>query len=61
MSFLPDIIDGKVVEEQPAPKLYTPPKTFNIRREEERLSDLNNLGRPMEREDFSNSPALINN
>ena len=56
--FLPDIVDGQVVEPAAPPKLYTPPKTHGIRKEEERLSELNNLGRKELTEGFSDSPHL---
>lgn len=58
MSFLPDITDDGEIEEKPLPKLYTPPRTFQIRKEEEKLADLNNLGREEVSQDFSDSPVF---
>lgn len=58
MSLLPEIVDGELVQ-APVPKLYTPPRTSNLMKEEERLAELNNLRRPKVAEDFSDSPHLI--
>lgn len=58
MALLPDIEDGKIQEPAQAPKLFNPPKFFFKKTEEGRLADLNNLGREVEPEDYSNSRAL---
>lgn len=55
MGLLPDIEDGKLVETQKQPTPYTPPRTHHLLKEEERLSELNNLGRKPVTEDFSDS------
>lgn len=57
MSFFPDIEDGKLKEEA-APKLYTPPKTHNLKQEEANLFDLNNLGHEVVAQDYSDSKAI---
>lgn len=56
MNFLPDVEDGLLLPEKPLGALYTPPKTHNLKKEEENLSDLNNLGRKEVTEDFADSP-----
>lgn len=58
MSFLPDIEDGRLKEEPQAPKLYTPPKTHNLKKEEANLFELNNLGHEVVAEDFSDSKHI---
>jgi hypothetical protein len=58
MGFLPDIDDGKLKSQADVPKLYTPPKTYGLKKEEENLFDLNNLGHSVVAEDFSDSPHL---
>jgi len=60
MSFLPDIVDGKLVE-KPDTTPFTPPR-FSTRIgalvEDQRLEALNNLDHDIVAEDFSDSPAL---
>lgn len=60
MNLLPDILDGQIKDnlDVSVPKLYTPPRTTNLKAEEARLSELNNLGRQKVAEDFSDSPHL---
>lgn len=59
MSFFPDIEDGQLVPKE-EPKRFTPKVTnFHGRmKEEDRLAELNNLGRSTVTEDFSDSPHL---
>jgi hypothetical protein len=59
MSFLPDINeDGTLKDFDVVPRQYKPPRTYNLKREEENLAELNNLNRKVVSEDFSDSPAL---
>ncbi len=61
MSLLPEIKDGKLVDEPQRNEVYTPPKivyTSALRDEAELLGELNNHGLPILTEDFSDSPAL---
>lgn len=59
MSFLPDIDEnGNVIDERVQPQLYTPPRTYHLLKEEERLAELNNLGHKKVTKDFSDSPHL---
>lgn len=57
MGLLPDIEEGKIVEKQDS-KLYTPPVTFRKESAEARLGELNNLGRDLVTEDFSDSAVF---
>lgn len=59
MNFLPDIVDGELVE-APQRKLYTPPvqTRYQVKKEEQSLSELNNLGREEVAEDFSDAHSL---
>lgn len=58
MSFLPDIAEGKLVEQPPAPKPYRPPQRTLMAVHAIEDSLLNNLGRKPVTEDFSDSNAL---
>lgn len=58
MGFLPDIDENGNIVEDTSKRLYTPPRTHHLLKEEARLSELNNLGRKEVTEDFSDSPHL---
>ena len=62
MSLLPDIVDGKLSEEDPIkiPKLYTFPTGLHYKKArrgqlDEHLGALNNLGHEEVKKDFSDS------
>lgn len=59
MGLLPEIEEGRVVE-RPEPGLFKPPAMtwYQQNVEEERLKELNNLGRREVTQDFSDSPHL---
>lgn len=55
MGFLPEIDDTGHIKETPKAQLYTPPRSFSLKQEEEALSELNNLGHKLVAEDFSDA------
>lgn len=57
MGLLPDIEDG-TIKEEPTKKLYTPPKQWGLKKEEEEFARLQNLGHKKVSKDFSDSPHL---
>ena len=61
MGLLPDIDEnGGIIEltEKEGPKLYTPPKAYGLKQEEEEFARLQNLGHEKISKDFSDSPHL---
>ena len=64
MSFFPDLVDGKLVEEKPKASVddvtskFLRKKVPQKKKDESNLSDLNNLGHKPVSEDFSDSPHL---
>ena len=55
MSLLPEIIDGKIVEQESSGPFIPPSERLRIS-DEARLSELNNFGHEEVTEDFSDSP-----
>lgn len=58
MSLLPDIDDDGKIKEVPELGLFKAPRYYHKQSEEERLTEINNLGRLEVPEDFSDSPHL---